>query len=208
MTSNIAKADIETMQDEGLSPTFDDIVRLNALGLKIERCERGADMFACPRIAYCGDIQLREPTIGHGMWLEHVSKYCDESDNETMILLMAFCFSMNHDRLPDMHDMKKCRKDIETFINEHLKGITIRQLKCAVDYVLLGDDTTSGVYVESDDEHLNDSSSQSVYVGYMLQTLSLGLGISVNDICKLTISQVKSLQEMAYVKSGLDFSKI
>lgn len=72
MTSKLAKSQIELWRKEGLEPTFDDIIRLNDLGLRVER---GSDMFsfsAVPRMAFLGDRILREPTVAKRYWLDTV----------------------------------------------------------------------------------------------------------------------------------------
>ena len=64
MISKTAQADVEDMWEAGLKPTYDDIVRLNALGLTVERIKSGFALNVLPRVAFLGEAAFREPTIG------------------------------------------------------------------------------------------------------------------------------------------------
>lgn len=70
MTSKLAKSTIETWWAEGLKPTVEDIVRLNALGLKVENGSEVYDFAACPRISFLGDYMLFEPTVAKKIWID------------------------------------------------------------------------------------------------------------------------------------------
>lgn len=63
MISKLAKQTIEKWQSEGLKPTFDDVIRLNALGLKVEHGSEACEFSAVPRVAFLGDYTLFEPTV-------------------------------------------------------------------------------------------------------------------------------------------------
>ena len=57
MTSNLAIEDIEALIDEGCVVHPSDVIRLNALGLKIEK--RPDFRFSTlPRVALCGDVRF------------------------------------------------------------------------------------------------------------------------------------------------------
>ena len=53
-----------------MKPTFEDAVKMNALGLKIERDANAFEVASVPRCAFLGDSILWEPTIGKRIWLE------------------------------------------------------------------------------------------------------------------------------------------
>ena len=60
MISHTAKEDIEAMEADGLRPSVSDIIRLNALGLRLERSAFSAQsLFCLPRVAYLGKLILR-----------------------------------------------------------------------------------------------------------------------------------------------------
>lgn len=58
MTSNLAIEDIESLIDEGCVVHPSDIIRLNALGLKMEKLP-DFRLAAMPRVAVIGDVILR-----------------------------------------------------------------------------------------------------------------------------------------------------
>lgn len=57
------------MWDAGLRPTFQDIIRLNALALEVERMRASFAENELPRVSFLGDAVFHEPTIGSEMWL-------------------------------------------------------------------------------------------------------------------------------------------
>ena len=63
MTSKIAAEDIESLIAEGCIVHPSDVVRLNALGLRIEK-RPDFRLASLPRVALVGGVLFREPTIG------------------------------------------------------------------------------------------------------------------------------------------------
>ncbi len=55
MTSNLAIEDIEALIDEGCTIHPSDVIRLNALGLKIEK-RPDFRLATLPRVALCGGV--------------------------------------------------------------------------------------------------------------------------------------------------------
>ena len=80
MVSKTAQADVEDMWDEGLKPTFNDIIRLNALALEVERVQAGFSLSELPRVAILGNVVFHEPTIGSEIWIASSSKMFDTDD--------------------------------------------------------------------------------------------------------------------------------
>ena len=70
MVSKMAKDDIDSLRDEGLDLTVDEIVRINAFGLRVERGAESAELYNLPRAAILGDVVFHEPTIGSDIWLK------------------------------------------------------------------------------------------------------------------------------------------
>lgn len=70
MVSQMAKDDIDSLRDEGLDLTVDEIVRINAFGLRVERGAESAELYNLPRAAILGDVVFHEPTIGSDIWLK------------------------------------------------------------------------------------------------------------------------------------------
>ena len=94
MISEMAMEDIEALRADGIEVTPRDVVRLNALGLKVERAERASSDFAMPRVAFLGRMPLREPTIAAELWFDETGHVFDHEDGDTILLLRAFSMSV------------------------------------------------------------------------------------------------------------------
>ena len=70
MTSAMARDDIEALKDDGIDLTVDEIVRINAFGLRVERGAESAELYNLPRASILGDVVFHEPTIGSDIWLK------------------------------------------------------------------------------------------------------------------------------------------
>lgn len=137
MTSKIAEQQIQAWWKEGLNPTVEDIVLVNNLGLQIER---GSDMFsfsACPRIAFLGDIMLREPVIAKRIWIDEASRLFADT-METKIYVLAYALGTPDNELPSITDKRGIEKGIVKFRDDVLMKFTDTQILAAIDYVLNG----------------------------------------------------------------------
>lgn len=215
MISELAIEDIEQMQADGLKPTPRDIVRLNALGLKIEYASRAGDLYAMPRVAYLGNEVFREPTIAHGMWVDRVLEWVNNSDYSTHLAVNAFALSRMPEELPDATDRKKVIKAINKYCEGDLSKFTRDQIRCAVMFAIHGSDAIEREYpapnpYKTDEEKEDDAISDvpsSIGVGVLLESVAIGLGMSLRDYSKLTISQAKMVQTLAMYQKGVDPAK-
>ena len=137
MLSKTAEADFEDLREAGLNPTFRDIIRLNALALRVEGLKAQFALSELPRVAFLGDAAFREPTIGSEIWLQSASRLFDENDAETFMMLRAFSLSMPQEDLPDPASEKQTLDALQTF-RDSLAFATIPQLMAAVGYAVYG----------------------------------------------------------------------
>lgn len=77
MVSEMAKEDIHALEKKGVKLSFDEIIRLNSLGVKAEKSANSYSFFCLPRCVFLrvedgNDVVLREPTIGHEIWYDSV----------------------------------------------------------------------------------------------------------------------------------------
>lgn len=193
MVSETAKEDIEGMEADGLKPSVSDIVRLNALGLRLEKSAHSAEsIFALPRVAFLGKVVLRQPTMGHEIWLDEVGQILDMSDPSTNLAATAYaCSVMDADKLPDPHSKIKVTCALLRFkfsVRKH----TIQQIVNATRYVCDGNDaelyeypvnTSAGGEGDMPDEDM------SAPVGIILSGKASGIGISLADARRMTRSQ-------------------
>ena len=125
MVSKLAKATIEKWWSEGLRPTVEQIVRLNALGLKVESGSDVWNFAACPRVAFLGDWTLFEPTVGKRIWMD-TARQLLKDDYQTQIYFTAWALNCPDDELPKMNDVKNIigavKKFAEDFTPEELQA--------------------------------------------------------------------------------------
>lgn len=98
------------MWEQGLKPSVGDIVRLNALGVKLERCTKpDNNIFNARRCAFLGEgtssICFMQPTIAHDIWRDKAEKIVDFDDMETSIATDAFMCATEYDKLPEPTDV-------------------------------------------------------------------------------------------------------
>ena len=87
MISRMAMKDIAALREEGLEATPRDVVRLNALGLRVERGRDSSAFYCAPRVAFLGDNVLHEPELGGEMWLRQATFLFDGADEQTLFSL-------------------------------------------------------------------------------------------------------------------------
>lgn len=191
MTSEMAMEDIREMRSAGVDVAPEDVVRLNALGLRVERQGRAPDFHVLPRVAFVGDLVLREPTIAQELWLAEAELSFDGADPDTVVLLRALQTSRSADALPPATDRELVMSAIDEMKRGPLASATIRQLCCGIGWVLSGADPCDGVDVprpasgDADGEAMPDG-------GFIREGLALRLG-SVSELKRMTFSQLSAL---------------
>lgn len=137
MISNIAKETVDGWKAEGLTPTFEDCIRLNALGLKVERGESAADFSALPRMAFLGDLILWEPTIAVRQWMD-AAEHIVAGDYYSRLCLAAYALNTPAAELPRLDRASKIVKAIKSFADTDLAPFTETQILAAVMFALDG----------------------------------------------------------------------
>ena len=137
MISKMAMADIEALRADGSDVPPREVVRLNALGLRVERGPESAEMFAAPRVAFVGDVVIREPSLGTEMWMRQVLDTFDGDDEQTYFALRVLSCVVPWRELPDPTDQKAVRKAIKATL-KRLSDATLRQLDNALEWCIGG----------------------------------------------------------------------
>ena len=138
------------MEADGVKLSASDIIRLNAIGLKLERNPYAAEsLFYLPRIAYLGDVVLRQPTMGHEIWLDDVARTVDMADPMTNLAITAYaCSVANPDDLPPADSRLKITSAMVAF-RWKVRKFTVAQILAATKYVCEGNDDTAQEYPAS-----------------------------------------------------------
>lgn len=198
------------LMDEGCVIHPSDVVRLNALGLKLERSAfSSSSLFCLPRVAYLGDVILRQPTMGHEIWLDEVGQIMDMSDPATNLAVTAYACSVHDaDDLPKSHSKMRVMIALMTF-KIRVRKYTLQQIINATRYVCNGNDAELYEYPvannKSNDENDYVDNEMSMPIGIILDGVARGLGISLADAKQMTQSQyVLTVKRYLYVHGLLD----
>jgi len=211
MISTTARDSIEELQHDGLSPTVEDIIRLNALGLKLEfeakKSPRDATDYL-PRIAKISDtVSFRQPTIGHEIWISKIRRMVDEKDFQTSLAVQAFALSRASADLPDADDIKSVKVAVDAFCAD-CKDFTREQIIAAIEYVTVGPsptacETAPASHREPDGFDFEDW-KHCVACGVLLHGKAALFGASFADLERLTREQLEALTRMAYVFNHIE----
>ena len=151
MLSGMFMADYRKMAARGVALSPADVVRLNALALKVRLSSLAAHDVHMPRVAFLPrdsrwrePIALREPTMAHELWLEEASRWLDVDRTANWLFLHAYALSRPASALPDAFSPKAVVRAVFRFASRRLVRFTGRQLSAAVDYALYGSDWTAG----------------------------------------------------------------
>lgn len=199
MISRMAMKDIEALRADGIDVPPREVVRLNALGLRVERSARAADFHVLPRVAFLGSIAFHEPTIGDETWLAEAQRVFAD-DVETVALLQSVCLSAKGE-LPDPTDREQVMAAIKSF-QVRAARFTLSQILAAVSYAWTGADHVTGEYApprDGDGEDAEEPSEADVpplVAGVIRDGLALRIG-TVDEMMKMRTSQVIAAAEAA-----------
>lgn len=146
MISQTAIESLEELKAEGLEPSFADVIRLNALGLRLEasRKRNSADSLDyLPRVAAVSKtLSFRQPTVGHEIWLDRIERLLPPGDYQSLLAVKAFALSRPANDLPDPDDPRSIKKAVDSFCAD-CRDLTRDQIYAAIEYVLFGADPTA-----------------------------------------------------------------
>lgn len=182
--------DWRRMKADGLDPTVEDAIRLNALAVRAKLAGRPFSHAHLRRAVFLTpSVELREPTIAHDLWIEHVSRYFDMDDNLVFRLVHAFALSREAKKLPNPSKPRRTIREVFRFARRIDREVTRETLADAVDYALFGADWKVGELAprREDDAHARERSAT---VGVVLGAISRKLPLSLEDVKRMTASEV------------------
>lgn len=209
MTSQLAKEDIEALIDEGCVVHPSDVIRLNALGLKLEK-RPDFRLATLPRVALCEGVMFIQPNIAQDMFLDQICQVFDKSPG-TMLALEAYVLAHNDQswdnmpRFPTIFALK-CTH----WIKKYLGKATADKVRNAIDYVKYGMNPADGefpVYVT--DETFEKWYFQNTAMSGALRDYMCActLGIASDAAKAATSPQLKAMIERAYMLKENDISE-
>ena len=216
MVSKMAMEDVRALEKKGVRLSFEDIVKLNALGVKCESSDQSSQFFNLPRCAFLGSdekmVVFREPTISQSIWFENALRMFNEDDGTTLFLLRAYSM-LDGVELPRWNDLDGVRDALKKFLVETIAPFTTRQVLACIDYCLYGDNADDGETPEkpheerSDDEDDGIDERFSVEIGVIHKAQALRLGISLSDMMKMTKSGLCAVIDHALQHDGQETFK-
>lgn len=207
MVSQFAIDEIERMEAEGLHPTPRDIIRLNAIGLRVEAA-RGCNAVDCtyllPRVAAVSkDLSFRQPTVGHEIWLDRVNRFLKPGDYQSALAVNAYALTRPQSALPDPDDPATVEKAVKEFAAT-CKDLTRDQIYAAIHYVTYGADPTAGENAASpkkknEGENADDYDfGECIALGVLNEGRAVLWGISEADMKNMTTAELHAVIERAY----------
>lgn len=134
----MAREDIELLQSQGITLTIEQIVILNALGLRAECGAEAADLIQAPRVGWAGDTPLYEPTIAAQRWLDEFGLHWWHGQSS----IIATAWACAHCMAPRFFADKTNERNVRRLIEQWQDNLdcTVGQLTIALNYVLEGCD--------------------------------------------------------------------
>lgn len=203
MVSETAMENIAALESEGLHISARDVIRLNALGLRLEKT---ADfrLASLPRIAVLGDVVLRQPTIAQDIFLDDAIQVMS-ADPATLLALEAYVLSHPDEKFGKLKHPFWFAIKCKAWIKNHLGNCLATEVRRAVDYCLYGTDQKTGerpVYMTDNEDHFElPDSPLSKAVRLFFSATSLGID-SVAAL-RATSPQLEAMIERAWLLNQL-----
>lgn len=211
MISQLAIDDLKRLRNEGLTPTDADVIRLNALALKVTNGKETTAANA-PRIGWAGDTPIYEPTIQAIYWsYEVAARLCD--NEQTFDSLYAFACA--HGRIPHFFDKLVSPSDVLTAVEKWKSTLTATQaeLTRAYLYAVRGDGAEAGevaAIVEGGGERQKEKSDAENFaaVEEVLQEAARSLNVAPGGLLTETMSRLGRLIYLENIKNGRQLKRL
>lgn len=210
MISKMAMEDIAALRADGIDVPPREVVRLNVLGLRVERGPDSPDVFAAPRVAFLGDVVLREPPLGADMWMRQAADAFNlDDDAQTWFSLRVLSCAVPWRELPDPTRPCAVRKAVERTLRD-LSDFTLRQVENALTWCIDGNLAETGENPPpkppteggADDDAGDMPTRFSPEFGLFWRGVALRLGTAA-DLKDLTAGALMAACDRAEAMSGL-----
>lgn len=213
MISDTAIDALDELVAKGLRPSPRDVVRFNAIGLRLEAANGKNvrdSMYLLPRVAAVSDsLFFRQPAIGHEIWLSKVERFVKPGDYETMLALNAYALSRAPADLPDAESPDAVTTAVEAFLPT-CRDLTRDQIYAALDYARNGADPAAGespARPKTDEDDAGEADPdwrECVAVGVLNEGRAVLWGITEADMLKMTTRELATVIRRAYEFHNLD----
>lgn len=203
MLSKMAEADIEALMSKGYTIHPADVVRLNALALKIEK-RPDFRLASLPRIAVMGNVIFRQPTIAQDIFLDDARQVLSD-DPATNLALDAWVLAHPEECFEKLKHpllfIAKCRR----WVKKNLGDKSATEVRRALDYCLFGVDPTTGetpVYM-TDNQIFYELPEETLSRGEKQFASATSLGIDALAALRSTSPILEAMMERAYIINDL-----
>lgn len=215
MLSAMFRRDFASFEAQGLRMTPEDVVRLNALALRVRLSATAPRSAHLPRLvfmprdsAWRTPLTLREPTVAHELWIEQAFRFIDGDDDRNWLFVHAYALSRPAEGLADAFSPRRVVRAVFRFAAKRLVRFTHEQLSSAVEYCLFGADWTAGElpgesrrekkgaerYPATDDPALHSPT-----LGLLADCRALRIPLSLDDAKRLPASDLAAASHAALV---------
>ncbi len=207
MVSDLAIEDIESIIREGGTVSPRDVIRLNALGLRITD-DPSYELAAMPRVASLEGIVFKQPCVEQDMFLDEAARVYD-ADKATILALEAYVLAHDDVDWAELRSPKIFAVKVGGWVKANLGKVTAAQLRRTIDYCLYGVDPDTGempVLMADEKEQLKSGigTDKSWALGKFLHAASLGID-SVAAL-RATSPQLSAMIERAYLINKIPLS--
>lgn len=213
MLSKFAKGDFSDLEAQGIRLTPEEIITLNELGLRVERAATSADINACPRIGWAGNVPIHEPTLQAEEWMDtYAARFAEDEPSYWSLFLFACAHATRPGFFadPSLHTPEGVQAAADAW--RASCPATRDQLDAAFAYAYLGSDPGADIIPEPDHSKssppnspnslppLNSPSPPSP--SPIDSALALGLGLSVAELSTLTSNRLYAILSKWYANKG------
>jgi hypothetical protein len=201
MVSKLAMEDIESLMEEGCVVRPSDVIRLNALGLKLEK-RPDFRLATLPRVALCGGVLFTQPSIEQDIFLDNMFQVFSR-DEGTRIAVEAYVLAHpdeNWSKRPMFPRLfgVKCA----AWIRKHLGKEVASKVRAALDFCKYGMDPLDGEFPayavdETFDKWYDEGGPKSPAMRKWLEACALGIDSAA--ALKATSPQLAAMIERAYL---------
>ena len=210
MTSKLAEQTYQKWLAEGLTPSLEMCVDLNAAGVALERNADAADFAALPRVAFLGDFIFREPSVKKRVYLDELRQTLDERDDRSQVFAVAYvCYTPYADLVPLDSSVRKIRRAVAQFALEVLGDFAESQIIAALDYLLVGANPSELTNDYSDPRPSDPTALPASCRSYAKQLLEYAVAkkIDAAECGETTLASLERMIAVAAMEKNVDFLK-
>jgi len=184
MLSPFAHGRIKKLISDGIELLPSEIIKLNDLGVAVERASNCAEDIKPPKVAWAGDTLINEQTIASDIWYQtYAIKWWQKKS-----LFYALLWACNHARdvgfFEDYKEEKPARKAIVEWYRK--LNCTESEAVIGLNYVISNDTISE----DDDDEEKEKYIEFCPYTKVLHDCIAAELGLSENDLKANTFREI------------------